>query len=98
MNFNTTVTNSVFIPMNILGINMEGGMESEPAMSMPQDEASASIEQVMEQVVMMFTEGLEKQDCNMLMEGASMFLASIQGGEAPMEETPMEGMKQEATV
>ena len=50
----------------------------------------AGQEDPMMQIVQMFAEGLQKQDCQLLAQGAQMFLQLVQqsqpGGAAPQEE------------
>lgn len=50
----------------------------------------AGQEDPMMQVIQMFAEGLQKQDCQLLAQGAQMFLQLVQqsqqGGAAPQEE------------
>lgn len=65
----------------------EGGEMPAPEEQMPQE---AAPEQgggdSMQQLVEMFAQGLQNQDCNMLAQAAQMFLQAIQGGgEAPAE-------------
>lgn len=54
------------------------------------EEQPTGQEDPMMQIVQMFAEGLQKQDCQLLAQGAQMFLQLVQqsqqGGAAPQEE------------
>lgn len=55
----------------------------------PEEQAPQGQEDPMMQIVQMFAEGLQKQDCQLLAQGAQMFLQLVQqsqGGAAPQEE------------
>lgn len=54
-----------------------------------EEQPTGAQEDPMMQVVQMFAEGLQKQDCQLLAQGAQMFLQLVQqqqGGAAPQEE------------
>ena len=69
----------------------EAPVEQEAANQPAAEESQpAGQEDPMMQVIQMFAEGLQKQDCQLLAQGAQMFLQLVQhsqqGGAAPQEE------------
>ena len=75
----------------------EGGPvspEAAPVEGMPQEMPQGGGEQdPLMQITQMFAQGLQNQDCNMLAQGAQMFLqlmqAQAQGGAAPAPGEPI---------
>ena len=72
----------------------DGGMMA-PQQGMPQDQAAMGQEQdPLAQIVQLFVEGLQTQNCELLAQGAAMFLELVQQAQgAPMEggAAPAEG-------
>ena len=72
-------------------VPQEAPVEQEAANQPATEESQpAGQEDPMMQIIQMFTEGLQKQDCQLLAQGAQMFLQLVQqsqqGGAAPREE------------
>lgn len=85
---------------NVRKFQQGGPMEAAPAEEAPQEEGQEAPmeegqeapqegqEDPMQQLAQMFAQGLQNQDCQMLAQGAQMFLQLLQGGgqEEPQSE------------
>lgn len=63
----------------------EGGEMAAPEEQMPAPEEQPQGGDQMQQLIDMFAQGLQNQDCNLLAQAAQIFLQAVGGGGAPAE-------------
>lgn len=72
----------------MIGKFQEGGEMAPPEEAPVEQAAPEQGADPMQQLIEMFAQGLQNQDCNLLAQGAQIFLQAVGGGGAPAPAAP----------